>query len=66
MFPLLICIEVQRPLATGNWGCGVFGGDPQVKSLLQWVAASQAGLRTIYYYSFGDGRVEEVGSTNVT
>jgi len=23
------------PIATGNWGCGVFGGDVQLKSLLQ-------------------------------
>uniref|UniRef100_A0A1S4DU34 poly(ADP-ribose) glycohydrolase n=1 Tax=Cucumis melo TaxID=3656 RepID=A0A1S4DU34_CUCME len=28
-------------IATGNWGCGAFGGDPQVKSIIQWLAASQ-------------------------
>lgn len=26
---------------TGNWGCGAFGGDPQLKAMLQWIAASQ-------------------------
>lgn len=33
-------------VATGNWGCGAFGGDVQLKSLLQWAAASAAGLNT--------------------
>ena len=28
-------------IATGNWGCGAFGGDMELKSLLQWIAASQ-------------------------
>lgn len=29
-----------KPLCTGNWGCGMFGGDVQLKSLIQWVACS--------------------------
>ncbi|CEM31365.1 unnamed protein product [Vitrella brassicaformis CCMP3155] len=37
------------PFATGNWGCGVFGGDPQWKFLIQWCAASRAGRRLHYY-----------------
>lgn len=28
-------------IATGNWGCGAFGGDVDLKSMLQWLAASQ-------------------------
>ncbi|XP_021752482.1 poly(ADP-ribose) glycohydrolase 1-like [Chenopodium quinoa] len=28
-------------IVTGNWGCGIFGGDPQIKSMIQWVSASQ-------------------------
>ncbi|CAI9766994.1 unnamed protein product [Fraxinus pennsylvanica] len=28
-------------IATGNWGCGAFGGDPEVKTIIQWLAASQ-------------------------
>lgn len=28
-------------VATGNWGCGAFGGDLQLKSIIQWLAASQ-------------------------
>ncbi|CAO2835944.1 unnamed protein product [Amaranthus hypochondriacus] len=40
-------------VATGNWGCGVFGGDPEIKSILQWLAASQASRSFISYYTFG-------------
>ena len=45
-----------RGFATGNWGCGVFGGDPQLKSLQQWAAASMGG-RAVVYFPFGDQRV---------
>ncbi|KAK6618130.1 hypothetical protein RUM44_002576 [Polyplax serrata] len=41
------------PLATGNWGCGAFGGDPQLKALLQLMASSQA-RRNVLYLTFGD------------
>ncbi|KAG0025902.1 hypothetical protein BGZ81_006769 [Podila clonocystis] len=27
-------------IATGNWGCGAFGGHLQLKFLIQWIAAS--------------------------
>jgi len=40
-------------IATGNWGCGVFGGMVELKSLEQWLAASQYG-RAVQYYAFGD------------
>ncbi|CAN4125199.1 unnamed protein product [Withania somnifera] len=39
-------------VVTGNWGCGAFGGDPQVKAMLQWLAASQALRPFILYYTF--------------
>ena len=42
-----------RPVATGNWGCGAFGGNKQLKTLLQWMAASMVG-RPIKYFSFRD------------
>lgn len=32
-------------IATGNWGCGAFGGDPQLKAVLQWIAASEVVLK---------------------
>ncbi|XP_049935558.1 poly(ADP-ribose) glycohydrolase 1-like isoform X2 [Nymphaea colorata] len=31
-------------IATGNWGCGAFGGDPELKCMIQWLAASQKAL----------------------
>ncbi|KAG5568219.1 hypothetical protein H5410_064766 [Solanum commersonii] len=40
-------------VVTGNWGCGAFGGDPQLKAMLQWIAASQAMRPFILYYTFG-------------
>ncbi|GKU92299.1 hypothetical protein SLEP1_g6047 [Rubroshorea leprosula] len=40
-------------IATGNWGCGSFGGDPEVKTIIQWLAASQALRPFISYYTFG-------------
>ena len=50
----------RKPIATGNWGCGVFRGDPQLKSLLQWVAASKANCPQLLYYVYGDYRVQQV------
>lgn len=43
---------MPREIATGNWGCGVFGGDPQLKALIQILACTQAG-RALQYYTEG-------------
>lgn len=48
--------EVYKGVATGNWGCGAFGGDVPIKSMLQWLAASEAGWPVVKYYTFGDQR----------
>ncbi|GAV67165.1 PARG_cat domain-containing protein [Cephalotus follicularis] len=40
-------------VVTGNWGCGAFGGDPELKAIIQWLAASQAQRPFISYYTFG-------------
>ncbi|KAE8591366.1 hypothetical protein XENTR_v10018426 [Xenopus tropicalis] len=40
-------------VATGNWGCGAFGGDPRLKALIQFLAAAEAG-RDLVYFTFGD------------
>ena len=45
-------------VATGNWGCGAFGGDKRLKVLLQWLAASAAG-RDVVYFTFGDVNLQE-------
>lgn len=36
-------------VATGNWGCGAFGGDVVLKSILQWMACSVTGRDMVYY-----------------
>ena len=35
--------EEMDGIASGKWGCGVFGGNPYLKVLQQWIAASLAG-----------------------
>ena len=49
-----------RPVATGNWGCGVFRGDPELKAVIQWVAASAAGCPVLVYHTFGDRKMSRV------
>jgi hypothetical protein len=39
-------------IATGNWGCGAFGGDAQLKCLLQWLVASYVGCDKLHYCTF--------------
>nr|XP_033338421.1 poly(ADP-ribose) glycohydrolase isoform X1 [Megalopta genalis]XP_033338422.1 poly(ADP-ribose) glycohydrolase isoform X1 [Megalopta genalis]XP_033338424.1 poly(ADP-ribose) glycohydrolase isoform X1 [Megalopta genalis]XP_033338425.1 poly(ADP-ribose) glycohydrolase isoform X1 [Megalopta genalis]XP_033338426.1 poly(ADP-ribose) glycohydrolase isoform X1 [Megalopta genalis]XP_033338427.1 poly(ADP-ribose) glycohydrolase isoform X1 [Megalopta genalis] len=40
-------------IATGNWGCGAYRGNPKLKVLLQLIAAAVAG-RSVVYFTFGD------------
>ena len=40
------------PIATGNWGCGAFGGHIELKVLIQVLAGAQA-RRPIAYFTFG-------------
>ncbi len=47
------------PVATGNWGCGAFLGDPALKAVVQWIAASAEG-RPVRYFPFGDARVGDL------
>jgi poly(ADP-ribose) glycohydrolase len=37
------CLDLEDKIgiATGNWGCGAFGGDPELKTMILWLAASQ-------------------------
>jgi len=39
--------------ASGNWGCGAFGGDRQLKALQQLLAAIQCEIPLVYF-TFGD------------
>lgn len=49
------CAESGRSpgMATGNWGCGAFGGSPRLKCLLQLAACAHVG-RPLAYYTFRD------------
>eukprot|EP00667_Euglena_gracilis_P004732 EG_transcript_4759 len=46
--------DTKLSVASGNWGCGVFGGDVQLKSLLQLIAAAQGGVPGLVYYCYGN------------
>ncbi|BFZ17777.1 hypothetical protein BsWGS_20815 [Bradybaena similaris] len=43
-------------VCTGNWGCGAFGGDKQLKAIIQWMAASAVN-RDVCYFTFGDSKL---------
>ena len=43
-------------VATGNWGCGAFGGDCYLKALLQLMAAAMC-KRDVVYFTFGDEKL---------
>ncbi len=40
----------KTPIATGNWGCGAFNGDPLLKFIIQWMAAS-INQRSVQYFA---------------
>ena len=43
---------IEKTISTGNWGCGVFGGNHALKFIQQWIAASFAGVKRLDYYTF--------------
>ncbi|XP_046667282.1 poly(ADP-ribose) glycohydrolase-like isoform X5 [Homalodisca vitripennis] len=45
-------------VATGNWGCGVFRGDANLKTLLQLMAAAVTG-RDVAYFTFGNTKLRD-------
>lgn len=48
-------------VATGNWGCGSrLSGDPQLKLVIQWLAASLAGVPRLIYYTAGNCSLSKV------
>ncbi|KAK9884772.1 hypothetical protein WA026_009002 [Henosepilachna vigintioctopunctata] len=51
-------IDNLAPVATGNWGCGAFGGDAKLKILIQLMACNST-QRDLVYYTFGDEELQE-------
>lgn len=50
-----------RPVSTGNWGCGDSRrGDIQLKMVIQWMAASVAGLPYLVYYTAGSEKLSKL------
>ncbi|CAF1246391.1 unnamed protein product [Rotaria sordida] len=45
--------DYEFAIATGNWGCGAFNGDKQLKAIIQLMAASEA-RRPLIYAAYGD------------
>ncbi|XP_039904702.1 poly(ADP-ribose) glycohydrolase [Simochromis diagramma] len=45
-------------IATGKWGCGAFKGDPQLKALIQLMAAAKA-KRGLAFFTFGDENLKQ-------
>ena len=52
--------NIEKTIATGNWGCGAFGGNHILKFLQQWLAATLAGIQRLDYYTFGVKEMEAV------
>ena len=50
----------EKSIATGNWGCGAFGGDYELKFLQQWIAASFAGIKRLDYYTFNNKNMKYI------
>ncbi|GAB6022495.1 hypothetical protein CHUAL_006603 [Chamberlinius hualienensis] len=47
-----------KSIVTGNWGCGHRqAGDPQLKAIIQWMAASKANAPNLIYYTSSDARL---------
>lgn len=40
-------------VATGNWGCGAFGGDPYLKAIIQMMVCAHHS-RPLAYFTFGN------------
>ena len=52
--------KVESSIATGNWGCGAFGGDHELKFMQQWIAASVAGVSRLEYYAYDSPQMSQV------
>ncbi|MCQ2816489.1 MAG: poly(ADP-ribose) glycohydrolase, partial [archaeon] len=50
----------KRIIATGNWGCGAFNCDFELKFLEQWIAATFAGAKRIEYSTFGADKMKVI------
>ena len=52
--------EDKNSISTGNWGCGAFNGDHELKFFEQWVSASFAGVQRLDYYTYENKRMNTI------
>ena len=44
----------EHGVSTGHWGCGAFGGDKEIKAIIQVIGASIAQVKHLNFFTFGD------------
>ena len=49
------CTE-ETIVNTGNWGCGAFNGDLEIKYVIQYLAALRARRNKIVFHTCGEGQ----------
>ncbi len=50
-----VASDVETAVHTGYWGCGAYGGNPVLMTLLQMVAACGSGINAFVFHSGSDG-----------
>jgi len=62
----------SKPIGTGHWGCGAFGGSHQRKAIIQLIAAAEAGV-SLEYTTYGTRHIngfqvfyDELVKNNIT
>ncbi|GKT35263.1 Poly(ADP-ribose) glycohydrolase like protein [Aduncisulcus paluster] len=46
-------------LGTGPWGCGVYGGDKQLKLCIQVLGSSYFKVKCLHYFTFGEKKIQD-------
>lgn len=65
-FPLRVSASGVRPVATCRWarGCLDSSGDAQLEALVQWIAASVAGVPCLVVYTGGQPGLEQLSQVS--
>ena len=65
VYKCLVGMQAAKGLgvSTGHWGCGAFGGDKEIKAIIQVLAASVAEVKHLNFFAFGDKTFAEQFTT---